>query len=163
MADAANPFDLEKRKPAGPVRQMPKRLWTEEEQAEKLVNYSEIDSEFWEAIKYGTYIRYYLKTGEFKAGGLVSKNPFDFKPHDSNVEKRFIKLHNAFSDKAKDYIQWTVAYEDIAKIYIKPDASVLMVMKTLETAVRGLNENIRKLAEHSKKLDARIALLEKKV
>jgi hypothetical protein len=155
-----NPFDLEGRD-GGPERPHAARVWTAEEQAEKLNGYLEIAPEFWEQIRYGTHVRYVTKAGDFRPGGFVLKNPFDTKPKGGTVEKRFMKLQNGFNDKARGYASWLLAFEDAAKIYIKPDAGVLMVLQSLETAVRGLNENIRKLAEHSKKLEQRIAALER--
>jgi hypothetical protein len=154
-----NPFDLEGRD-GGPDRARPARVWTAEEQAEKLNGYLEVPPGYWEQIRYGTHMRYFSRTEGFRPGGFVVKNPFDTKPKGGAVEKRFVKLQNGFNDKARDYQQWVVAYEDIAKIYIKPDAGTLVVMHSLEIAVKGLNENIRKLAEHSKKLEARLAACE---
>lgn len=54
-----------------------------------------------------------------------------------------------------------IEYEDLARLYIKPDAGTLQVIKDLETAVGGLNANIRKLAAYTQGLEARIAALEK--
>ena len=156
-----NPFNLEGHD-GGPDRPHTARVWTAEEQAEKLTGYLKVDPDFWEQIRYGTHMRYITKAGEFRSGGFVLKNPFDTKPRGGAVEKRFVKLQNGFNDKARGYQQWVAAYEDLAEVYIKPDAGVLMMMRSLETAVRGLNENIRKVAKHSKKLEARVAALEHK-
>jgi hypothetical protein len=156
-----NPFDL-KGRDGGPERTHAARNWTPEEQAEKLTGYLEIPPEFWDQIRYGTHVRYMTKANEFRSGGFVLKNPYDTKPQGAAAEKRFIKLQNGFNDKAKSYAQWIAAYEDVARIWIKPDAGVLVMMQTLENAVRGLNENIRKIAEHSKKLETRIGQLEGK-
>ena len=155
-----NPFDLEGRD-GGPDRTRGVRIWTAEEQAEKLSGYLEVPPEYWDQIRYGTHVRYFSKVEGFRPGGFVMKNPFDTKPKGAAVEKRFMKLQNGFSDKARGYQQWLVSYADTAKFYIKPDAAVLVMMQSLEIAVKGLNDNIRKLAEHSKKLEARIASLEK--
>ena len=160
MADK-NPFELEGRE-GGPDRPYPTKAWTEAEQAEKLNGYLEVSPEFWDQIRYGTHLRYITKEGQFRPGGFVLKNPFDTKSKGSTEEKRFIKLQNGFNDKARGYQQWVAAYEDLAKVFIKPDAGVLMMMQNLEVAVRGLNENIRKLAIHSKKLEERLSILEKK-
>jgi hypothetical protein len=154
-----NPFDLEGRN-EGPDRARGGRVWTAGEQAEKLSGYLEVPPEYWDQIRYGTHVRYYSKTEGFRPGGFVVRNPFDTKPKGAAAEKRFMKLQNGFNDKARGYQQWIVAYEDVAKFYIKPDAAVLVMMQSLEIAVKGLNENIRKLAEHSKKLESRIAALE---
>jgi len=154
-----NPFNLEGRD-GGPDRARVARVWTAEEQTEKLGGYLEVPPEFWDQIRYGTHVRYVTKAEGFRPGGFVLKNPFDTKPKGGADEKRFMKLQNGFSDKARDYQQWVVAYEDVAKFYIKPDAGVLVMVQMLETAVKGLNTNIRKLAEHSKMLEGRIAALE---
>jgi hypothetical protein len=158
MADK-NPFELEGRD-GGPDQKKPAHVWTPAEQAEKLHGYLEVDPPYWDLIRYGTHVRYYTKAGEFRVGGFVSKNPYDVKPRGEAVEKRFMRLQNGFNDKARGYASWLMAYEDTARVFIKPDAGVLMMIKNLEAAVKGLNENIRKLAEHAKRLDARVAALE---
>ena len=159
------------------VEEMPKsyasRIYSQREQDEKLTGYLEVSPEIWPQIRYGTHIRYYLKTGEFRSGGFVSKNPFDVfisndsiqhpnQPEKLNKEKKtYIKIQNGFNDKLKGYYQWIVSYDDIEKIYIKPDAGVLTMVKTLELVVNGLNENIHKLALSSRMLEKRISQLEK--
>ena len=156
---AKNPFDLEGRG-EGPDRAHVARVWTAEEQAEKLNGYLEIPPEFWEQIRYGSHVRYFTKAEGFRPGGFVMKNPFDVAPKGTGVEKRFMKLQNGFNDKVRGYMSWVVAYSDATKFYIKPDAAVMVMMQSLEVAVKGLNDNIRKLAEHSKKLEGRVAALE---
>lgn len=157
---ARNPFDLEGRD--GPDRPHAAKTWTAEEQAEKLAGYLEVPPDLWEHIRYGTHVRYVTRDNKFRPGGFILKNPFDTKPQGSGEEKRFMKLQNGFSDKARGYAQWIAAYEDLAKVYMKPDAAVLIMVQNLEEGVRGLNENIRKLAEHSKKLEQRLAALEQR-
>lgn len=152
-----NPFDLEGRD-GGPDRAPRGRDWTAEEQAEKLSGYLEISPEFWDQIRYGTHVRYISKAEGFRPGGFVVKNPFDFASK-GGVEKRFMKLQNGFNDKARGYQQWVVAYCDTAKIFVKPDAATLVMMQSLELAVKGLNDNVRKVAEHSKKLEIRMGEL----
>ena len=154
-----NPFNLEGR--AGPARAHVARVWTEEEKAEKLSGYLDVPAEFWDQIRYGSHVRYETRADGFRPGGFVMKNPMDTKPKGGAVEKRFMKLQNGFNDKARGYQQWVVAYEDVVKFYIKPDAAVLVMMQSLESAVKGLNDNIRKLAEHAKKLEARLSALER--
>jgi hypothetical protein len=158
---AENPFDLEDRE-GGPERPRIARDWTVEEQAEKLTGYLEVPPEYWDQIRYGTHMRYVTKDGKFRTGGFVLKNPFDTKPNGQTVVKRFLKLQNGFNSKARGYAQWVAAYEDLAKVYMKPDAGVMVMVSTLEMAVKGLNENIRKLAEHARKLEQKILVLEGK-
>jgi len=159
MADNKNPFDLAGR--GGPARAHPARVWTPEEQAKKLTGYLEVRPEFWEQVRYGTHVRYYTKDGQFRSGGFVQKNPLDTKPHGAPTEKRFIKLHNGFNEKAAGYAAWVAAYEDLERLYLKPDAASMQIIRDLETAVAGLNANIRKLAEYTRGLEARLAAVEK--
>ena len=149
-----NPFDLEGRD-GGPDRAPQGRVWTAEEQAEKLNGYLEISPEFWDQIRYGTHVRYFSKSEGFRPGGFVVKNPFDSKSK-GGVEKRFMKLQNGLNDKVRGYQQWVVAYCDTAKFFVKPDAATLVMMQSLEIAVKGLNDNVRKVAEHSRKLESRL-------
>ena len=145
------------------------RVFSQREQEDKLTGYLEIDQETWPQIRYATHIRYYLKTGEFRTGGFVLKNPFEViisndslqnpktPPEKLNKDKKkYIKLQNGFNEKLKGYYQWVVSYDDIEKIYIKPDAGVLTVIKTLETIVNGLNTNIEQLAASVRHLEKKI-------
>ena len=160
MAHAGkNPFDLAKRD-GGPPRAHVAKTWTEAEQGEKLLGYIEVPPNMWETIRYGTHLRYFSKAEGFRTGGFVLKNPFDTVPAEAGTEKRFMKLQNGFNEKAYGYVQWIVAYEDTQSIYIKVDAGAMLTMQSLELAVKGLNDNIRKIVEHAKKLEARIANLE---
>ena len=70
-----------------------------------------------------------------------------------------MRLQSGFTS-ARRLLQLGVAYEDISRLFIKPDAAALTVMASLEEAVRGLNENIRKIADYAKGLSVRIAALE---
>ena len=145
------------------------RVFSQREQEDKLTGYLEIDQEIWPQIRYATHIRYYLKTGEFRTGGFVLKNPFEVVISNDSLQnpktppeklnkdkKKYIKLQNGFNEKLKGYYQWVVSYDDIEKIYIKPDASVLTVIKTLEAIVNGLNNNIEQLAASVRHLEKKI-------
>jgi hypothetical protein len=154
-----NPFALEDRT-GGPDRGYQSRVWTEEEQAEKLGGYLEVPPEYWAHVRYGTHVRYYTKAEGYRPGGFVLKNPADLAPP-GGAEKRTIRLQNGFNDKVRGHQQWAVAYEDMARLFIKSDAATLVILHSLESAVKGLNENIRKLAEHSKRTEARVAALER--
>jgi hypothetical protein len=149
----------------------PSRTFTQREQEDKLTGYLEVGREVWTQIRYGTHIRYYLKTGEFRTGGFVAKNPFevvinednDIEGKFPNGKKTYIKIQNGFNDKLKGFYQWVVAYDDIDKIYIKPDAGVLTMIHTLESIVNNLNENIQKLALTARVMEKRISQLERSI
>ena len=156
-----NPFLLTKKE--GPKVQQLAKILTKEEQAEKLIGYLEIDKEFWPQIRYGTHIRYYTTNGDFRTGGFVVKNPLEIvNPTDKKIIT-YIKLQNGFNDKANNYANWIANYEDLSKIYIKPDAGILTTVKSLEGVVTGLNDNIKKLVKHAKSLEERIEKLESKI
>ncbi len=163
MAAAKDPFDLRARAGgAGQARPHAAREWTAEEQAEKLKDYLEVAPEHWEHIRYGAHVRYVTNEGLFRPGGFVKRNPLDMQPRGGPDEKRFMSLQNNYNDKAAGYATWLVAYEDIEKIYVKPDAGTLTVFTDLKAAVHGLNENIRRLAEFAKKLSERVDALERR-
>ena len=145
-----------------------KRVWTPEEQAEKLAGYMEIQPHLWHLVRYGTHVRYYKKDGTFVAGGFVGRNPADFAPADDPATtKRSFVLHSSpfmriNSPAAAGKFRWTIAYEDVARLFIRPDISALLVQQSLEVSVSKLNENIRTLVEFVKKLGARVEALEQR-
>jgi len=149
-----NPFELGARE--GPDRPTPARDWTEADIAEKLAGYLEIPPEFWDQVRYGEHVRYFTKKDGFRPGGFVVKNPHDIRQQGSSVDKRFIRLQNGFNDKAKGYAIWSAAYEDIEKLYVKPNAATSVLMRSQEIVTTKLNANIRKLAEKIKELEKRL-------
>jgi hypothetical protein len=162
MAGQANPFALDKKKGGtGPARQHKATTYTEDEQKELLNGYVEIPRDLWPLVRYGTHIRYVTKEGLFRIGGYVKTNPLDSKAHEARESKRFVSLQNGFDKRGHGFAQWAVAYDNIEKLYTKPDASAMAVQRALEKAVTALNTNIRKLAAHATQLEKRIAGLER--
>ncbi len=165
-----NPYELKRGGARGrgkgrgraPDRPAAAATYTEGEQLEKLEGYLAVPPEFWPFVRYSTHIRYITKAGEFRSGGFVVKNPFDTKPQGGTTEKRFLKLQNGFNRSAHDYAEWLCAYEDVEFLYVKGDGATLSVKNDLETAVKGLNQNIQKLASYCKGLERRITELEGK-
>ena len=166
---AENPYDLAKGgrgkgrggRPPPPRPALATPL-TESEQLEKLTGYLAVPADFWPFVRYSTHVRYITTDGDFRSGGFVLKNPFDTKVQGRGAEKRFLKLQNGFNRSAHDYAEWIVCYDDIAYLYVKGDGADLSLKQDLETAVKGLNQNIQKLAEFCKKLEKRIAALEER-
>ena len=157
-----NPFILNQKQGNGPKTPHLAKVLTQKEQEEKLIGYLEINRENWPQTKYGTHIRYYTKNGDFRTGGFILKNPLEAVHPETKVVKTYFKIHNGFNHAAKGYYQWVVSYDELSRVYMKPDASVLMTVRSLESAVAGLNENIRKLVRHAKLLEERIEKLESK-
>lgn len=162
MASAtSNPFDLDKKKKGGlPDKVYKAKTYTEEDKAVLLHGYIDLPEDLWEFVKYGTHVRYITKAGEFRTGGFVVQNPIDIKPKEKEPAKRYIKMQNGFSGKTFGHTEWMANYADLGHLYAKPDALDLTFQRMLEGAVKGLNDNIKKLAIHSKKLEERIAALE---
>ena len=146
--------------PSKYVKGSPKRIWTAEEQAEKLTNLIEIEECNWEHIKYGTRVQYYGADGGFRAGGSVLKNPYVYKPKNAEKHYTYMVLRNGFNTKEPGYVQWMVKYEDIRGMYVKPGADFMTILNMLHTAVKGLNKNIQTLATQIKMLDNRVAKIE---
>lgn len=159
MAD--NPFELDKKK-SGPARANMAREWTPEEQAEKLKNYRELDADFWPMIKQNCHVRYYDKTVGFKPGAFIARNPVDIVPTGETAVRRSFEFQSCFNPKQPGYMRWTVAYENVERLFVKPEPQVLQLEKDQQKIVTALNNNIMKLAAHAKKLEQRIAELERK-
>lgn len=161
-AAASNPFSLEKKKGGpGPRKQFKETTYTDDEQKEMLNGYVEIPEDLWPLVRYGSQMRYVTKEGKFRVGGYVARNPFDTKPNGGKEEKRFVSMQNGFDKRSKGHAGWLVAYEDIDKLYIKPEASAMAVQRALDKAVKAFNTNIGKLRNHAVGLEKRIKQLEK--
>lgn len=134
--------------------------WTEDRIAAALAGYLEVPRESYDAVKYGAHVRYVARGKGFRPGGFVKTNPFDVKPRGEEAEKRFLRLQNGFNEKAATYAQWLVAYEDLETLYVKADAQTAILIGMIEEAIRGLNLNIRRVADRLVELEARVAELE---
>ena len=161
-AAATNPFDLDskKKKALMPDKEPKARSYTEDEKAELLHGYIELPEDLWSFAKHGNHVRYITKAGDFRPGGFIQKNSFDSRNINDTEARRYMKLTNNVFPRAAGKIEWMLAYDTVAHFYVKPDAAALAVQRMLENAVRGLNENIKKIAAHAKKLEERVAELE---
>lgn len=175
---SSNPFDIDpKRAQDSPKRNRYSTVWSQSEQDSKLVGYLEIPPELWPTIKCGSHIRYISKDNEFRTGGFIIKNPYNY--HDetdplikpnieistiTNVtgERIGMRLQNSFNNKSPNYATWVIAYEDIKKIYLKVDASIRTIVQSLDNTIENINTNLKKITEYIKKMDDRIKKLEKK-
>lgn len=162
MSAAANPFDLKGRADAGPSRKYVAKNWTPAEQAELLVGYVEVPPENWTLIRANSHVRYYSTENEFRYGGFVRSNPFEYTPKGETDAKRYMRLSNSFDTAAQGTKAWMVGYEKMSRVFVKLDAVSAHIQSLLELAISKLNENNRKLAAFSKQLEQRIDALEKK-
>jgi hypothetical protein len=158
-----NPYELNDKKTANqPERQGRALSLTEAEKKEKLKGYVAVPSEHWPNIKYGAHIRYIEKSGEFRGGGFILKNPFDTKVKGTQTEKRFFKMQNGFNPKANSYKSWIVAYENVEYVFVKGNGVELALRHDLQKVTAALSANIKKLLDQAKKMEIRVAALEGK-
>jgi hypothetical protein len=154
-----NPFSLKCRK-IGPERIYKDKVYTEAEQLANLHGYIEIPQQYWVNIRYAAHVQYYSHSGGYHPGGFVQRNYQDIQDITTGQEKRVMRLQSSFLEKHRNYQSWVLEYQDIDRIFVKGEAVSLVLLQTIDTTFKGINNNIRKLAEHAKRLDARIAQLE---
>jgi hypothetical protein len=153
MSQRNNPYDLSSKN--GTPKEHKSTTYTVEEQAEKLKNYIVILPDLYALVRYGTHVRYVTTKGDFRIGGFVKHNPFETVPKGATEKKTFIKLQNGFNVKSNGYVEWLVAYEDIATLYVKPDAIALTMQRDIESALTSLNSNVTTLAHRLKKITSK--------
>jgi len=131
-----NPHDPSYGKEAGPSKAHPSTTYTHKEQEDLLHNYIAIPDDFIENIRYGTHIRYIRKSGEFRVGGYVARNPMT-----SREGKKFIVLRSSLYAKSPNTAEWTLAYDDILTVYALMDAVSLTIQRNSEEAFKTVNRN----------------------
>lgn len=134
---------------AGPPREA--RVWSADEQKEKLASYTELDKALWAQIRKGAHVRYYTAEGDFRTGGFVREAPGL-----SREGKQYFQMHNNLNEKALGYTSWVVLFDSISRLYIKADVVVLALQASVEAMAAAVNSNF-------KKLDARIRAIEQAV
>lgn len=155
---ADNPFNLADKNLEKASSSYEERVWTPEEQEEKLKHCLEVAPDMWTEIQKGCQVRYIHKEKGFKGGGVVLSNPVD--KTFNGVVKRCFRL--GFSVEGTGP-QWWVAYEDVTKFYVKLDILGQITLNVIDDIVKGMNVNLQKIADRAKKQDARIEALEKKI
>jgi len=175
MSDIDNPFIIDAKKPYNsPKRNRYSNVWTEYEQTDKLNGYLEIAPDLWPFLKGGSHIRYITKNNEFKPGGFILKNPFEyigetdmFKPSisinnstDNPGKITGFRLQNYFNKQSPNYTTWVVAYDNIMKVYLKVDPGIRTVVQSLELTIENININMKKITEYIKKIDERLKKIE---
>lgn len=161
-----NPFEITKKKYSNsPKRKYYPTSWTPKEQNEKLIGYLEIPSHLWSTIKCGSHIRYVTRDNEFRTGGFVMKNPVSIKDENGmkpsiETENMGMRLQNFFNRKSPDYTTWLISYNDTLKIYLKVDASIQIIVQSLENTIENININMKKITDHIKNMDDKIRRLE---
>lgn len=157
--DANNPFHLARggSAQAGPARPRLAKTYTPEQQKEMLRDYIEVLPDHWRHVRYGTHVRYESEQG-FRPGGFVLRNPFDH-TNEAGEKKTFLKLHNtpgpAPQRRGPNYAEWIVAYEDLRRLYAKPDGVAMSLVRHSEARVQ---KALEVLDENVKTLDRRLRL-----
>lgn len=162
MSVTKNVFALKKGGRGGPSRAYKAKIVTEDEQVKLLEGFVELPRELWPNLRHGTPVRYVTSEGEFRTGGFVSDGLVQNKNHGDAQHVNRIAIQSGFDSKGFVPIRWTVAYDNISRLYYKPDASALALQKSIEDVVKAFNAQLRKIADYTKKLEARVAELEKR-
>ena len=130
-----------------------RREWSEDEQQERLADYSEIPPKYWKSIRGGSHIRFYRTDGTYNNGGFIDKNPEERVPAGGKTPKMFMILKTGFDHKAT---RWTVAYEDLERVFVKNEALLLTLNDEISNSITKINENILILNEKVEKLKIEI-------
>ncbi len=136
------------------------RTYTDEQKRDMLKDYVEIPLDLIEYIRYGEYVRYEVVDGTFNPGGLVFKNPMPVV--NGGEAKKLLQLH-AGKPGAAGYKKWTVAYDQLAHVYIKPNAITRVMMRNIEKVAVLLDRNAATMREYMAELNARLEKIERKV
>lgn len=152
-------FNLEEKAVAGPLVRGG-RTYTDEQKHDMLKDYVEIPLDLIEYIRYGEYVRYEVADGTFNPGGLVFKNPMPVV--NGGEAKKLLQLH-AGKPGAAGYKKWTVAYDQLAHVYIKPNAITRVMMRNIEKVAVLLDRNAATMREYMAELNARLEKIERKV
>lgn len=159
-----NPFSIvHKRNIQSPKRIKPISVWSEEEILNKLQGYLEINNDLWGCIKYGSHIRYINKNNEFKGGGFVLKNPINLNKQNNDEDKKAFLLQSSFNKSDNNYLTWFIQYSDIKKLYLKVDASIRLIVHSLELTIDSVNNNMKKISQYIKKIDTKYVELEDRI
>ena len=161
-----NPFELSKNKSR---TNSPKRITltpsTSSYTEKSADDFLEITTEYWETLKYGTYIKYMLiNETEYKYGWIIKNQQVNtYKNKEgTNDTKKGIKLTNTLFPNATNKYFWFVPYEKIDKLFIKIEVTTKLMIQNMNSTINTLNINLKKITEYIKKLDERVKLLENK-
>ena len=112
------------------------RVYTDDEQRAMLRSFVEIPEDRWGEISSGDFIRYVDTDGKFRSGGMVDI---------------------VYGDTGKMMIRsgrtaWGIDTANIQTIYVRMGLATVMLREQLETTIRTLDSNIRKIAEELQRL-----------
>jgi hypothetical protein len=152
-----NPFDLGSKKIVGGKKPEPlTKVYTAEDQERLLENFIEVPIHDLNMVKGGAFIRYRLKSGEFRLGGYVSANPIAIHDKQTDMPADFIKLYIGNS-KSKNYKTWFVKHNDIAHIYIQQSLPAILANRMIKESINKLNNNIKKLNDRLERIERRLS------
>jgi len=126
--------------PARPGGEPARRTYTPEEQADLLKYCIRLPADDWGALSAGELVRLFMKDGEFRWGGhfvrVVNPTP------SNKINRRSLVLGLAPPSRTS----WLIPFEDVDMIYVRLTASQILIQKTVNAAMRALDENTRRLA-----------------
>lgn len=159
----ASPFTLRGGAGASEEDKAPAKVYSPEDQAKLLAGYMEVPRMHWPFIEFGTGIRYYLRNEEtnaeeFKYGGYVSLNTIPSSGADGNDQHTIWVCSSPSGNAAR----WRLSLDRITRIFIRPNASSLVLIDSIKTLTTNIDGNIKKLAEYAKRLEERVTTLERR-
>jgi hypothetical protein len=154
--DKRNPFNLDNKKITGGKKTVTlSKVYTEEEQAKMLEYFLEVPLEMLCEVRKGAFVRYRLKSGEFRLGGYVSANPIASYDKITNLPQSYIKLEIG-APKTPAYKTWMVKHQDISNLYVQQSLPTILANKMIKDSVNKLNSNIKKLNDRLERLERKI-------
>ena len=153
-----SPFNIDSKKVGGAKKNTLEFVLTDQERKDKLINFIEVPQDQIKEIRPGTYARYELKTGEYRPGGVVLENPL---VTTNEYTKESISSIKFYSGVKKNRVEWTLRYEDIGHIYVKPTLPTILSNKRIKESVGKLNSNIKTLVERIERLEKKIDKMER--
>ena len=124
----------------------PARILSDEERAIALAGFIEIPEDKWPSINGGARVKYDSKTKGFRHGGIVTSNPTTFTPKGKSEEITVMWLESMATKTDGKKMSWSVSYDELISVYVKPSVEYVMLMERLETAINTLKENQQILA-----------------
>lgn len=151
-------FNLEDKTVSGPLVRGG-RTYTDEQKRDMLTDYVEIPIDLLPYIRYGEYVRYETATA-FNPGGLVLKNPLVLAQ--GTGSKNVLQLH-AGKIGAAGYKKWSIPYDDLRHVYIKPNAITRVMMRNLDRIGASFDLNLKNIRDYLGELNSRLERLERKI
>lgn len=125
-----------------------------EKQREFLREYVELPAKFWRGLRAGNQIRYVDGEGRFRPGGTIKIVRLKSGSRTSEEKESMILINPVTSQT------WGLAWNNISKIYLLPDVSLMFMKDNLQGALQGMIANMEMIAKKLADLEGRVAACE---